>query len=158
MANYVDNIIINESESTLTVRTFIRSDNSGELINTPVVAASELNPPLGPGQYMSIYEMWYQLTNFTVQFSWATLTVPEPFWCAVPSTDSKQDFKAFGGLIDSSGMYARGVLLMTTTGFAGPASYGSFVFRMRKHANTTPNYKNVGIPLGIPPNEFILPN
>ena len=111
MANYVDNIIINESESTITVRTFIRSDNSGELINTPVVAASELNPPLGPGQYMSIYEMWHQLTNFTIQFSWATLTVPEPFWCASPNTDSKQDFKAFGGLIDDYDRLCRPCLL-----------------------------------------------
>ena len=154
MANYIENYIVNESESTLTVHSFIRSDGvTGELVNVPIVVASELNPPLGLGQYMSIYEVWYQLTNFTLALSWATLTGSTPFWCLVPSTDSQQDFKAVGGMIDSSGMYAQGALLMSTTGFTTSSAYGSFIFRMRKHSGNTPAYRNVGIPNGVPPGE-----
>ena len=55
MANYVENLLINEGPSAFTVHTFIQSDGvTGELTNVPDVAASELNPPLGAGMYMSI--------------------------------------------------------------------------------------------------------
>ena len=155
MANYVENVIINESDSTLTVHTTMQSDGTtGDLVNVPIVWASELTPPLDAGQYLSIYEVWYQLTNFTVLLSWAGLTYPDPCWSLTPSTDSFSDFRSFGGLIDDSGAYAQGGLIMTTSGFTSTTSYGTFVFRMRKHANTTPSYKNVGIPRGLPYNEM----
>ena len=135
MANYVENLLINEGPSAFTVHTFIQSDGvTGELTNVPVVAASELNPPLGAGMYMSIWEIWYSVTNFTLQFSWKTLTGQDRFWLLSPGVDSRMKFHRFGGLIDTSGMYAQGQLLMTTTGFTTPASYGSFVLRMRKRS------------------------
>lgn len=152
MANYVENLIINEGTSAFTVRTFIQSDGvTGELTNSPVVAASELNPALGRGQYMSIYELWYSLTNFSVVFSWKTLTGVHRAWVLSPGTDGYQTFQCCGGLVDSSGLYAEGQLLMSTTGFTTSSSCGSFVLRMRKHDGIGADFRNVGVSQGVPP-------
>lgn len=150
MANYVETMMIGEGPSTFTTHTFLQSDGvTGELTNTPIVAASELNPPFGAGQYMSIWEIWYQLTNFTVMLSWKTLTGTDRIWVMAPSTDSRQKFHRFGGLVDSSGLYAQGQLLMTTTGFTTNASQGSFVLCMHKHDGQFAGYRNIGLPQGL---------
>lgn len=149
MANYVETLLIGEGPSAFTTRTFLQSDGvTGELVNVPVVAASELTPPLGAGQYMSIWEIWYQLTNFSVMLSWKTLSGIDRVWVLSPSTDSRHKFHRFGGLVDASGLYAQGQLLMTTTGFTTSSSQGSFVLRMHKHDGQFAGYKNVGFPNG----------
>ena len=155
MANYVENLLINDGPSAFNVHTFIQSDgSSGELVNTPIIAASELTPPLGAGMFMSIWEIWYTVTNFTILLGWKTLSGIDRTWVLSPGVDSRMKFHRFGGLMDMSGMYAQGQLVMTTTGFTTTSSYGSFVLRMRKHDGGGSNPKNVGIPQGLPPNEF----
>jgi hypothetical protein len=148
MANYVKTTLIQEGPSAFTVHAFIKSDGvTGELVNVPIVAASELTG-LSPSMFLSMWELWYTVTNFTVQFSWKTLTTPVPAWCAAPGVDSRQKFHRFGGLIDPSGMYGQAQLLMTTQGFTLPSSYGAFVLRGRKHDGTPSAYKVVGVPQG----------
>jgi len=152
MANYVETVLINEGLSAFNTHTFLRNDGvTGELVNQPLIYASELTPPLGAGQYMSIWEVWYSVTNFTIQFSWATLTNSDPFMVLAPGVDSRMKFHRFGGLVDSSGLYAQGGLLMSTTGFNSTASYGHIILRCRKHENTAPAYKIVGQPRGLQP-------
>lgn len=152
MANVLDGKIIGESDGTLTLSYFLQADGeSGELLNIPVIAASECTPPLGAGQYLSIYEVWFQANNCSLVFSWKTLTVPVPFWSLAPGVDSRQKFHRFGGLIDASGMYSQGQLLMTTQGFTATTANMSFVLRMRKHSGQTPVYKQVGQPQGMLP-------
>ena len=154
MANTTDGKIIQESDGTLTLTYFLQSDGeSGELVNAPVIAASECTPPLGAGMFLSIYEIWFQCNNCSLIFSWKTLTVPVPFWILAPGVDSRQKFHRFGGLIDASGLYAQGQLLMTTQGFIATTANISFVLRMRKHSGQTPQYKQVGQPQGQPPYE-----
>ena len=150
MANYVETLLINEGPSGLNIKTFLRSDGvSGERVNAPLVTAAELTPPLAAKQCLSLWEIWYQITGFTVQFSWKTLTNPRPAWILCPGVDSRSKFHRFGGLIDTSGMYAQGQLLMSTTGFTSAACQASFVIRLRKHDVTPPNYACVGLLSGV---------
>jgi len=152
VANYVETLLINEGPSAFNTHTFLRSDGvTGELVNQPLVSASELTPPMGTTACMSIWEIWYQISGFTLQFSWKTLTGVDPVWIITPGVDSRSKFHRFGGLIDTSGMYAQGQLLMNTQGFNATTCQASFVLRMRKHDVAPPNYKQVGIPQGILP-------
>lgn len=137
MANYVETLLIDEGESAFNTRTFLQSDGAaGELTDKSIISGTELTPALVSGQFMSIWEIWYSLTNFSVKLSWMVNGSAVPFWTLTPSTDSRMKLHRFGGLIDYSGTTSDRKLVMSTKGFTAATSYGSFVLRMRKHANT----------------------
>jgi len=159
MANIVDGNIIGESDGAVTIAYYLQSDGAaGELVNQPVLAASECSPPLGAGQYLSLYEIWYQANGCSLTFAWKTLQGAVPFWILSPGVDSRHKFHRFGGLIDDSGMYAQGQLMMSTNGFVQTGANLCFVIRMRKHSGQTPVYKAIGQPQGQLPLETNLLN
>jgi len=147
MANIVDCQITNESEAAVTIRVYLQGDGtSGELLNVPLLAVSELTPKLLTQAYLGVEEIWYNITNFTVQLSYKTITGPVPFWTLNPSTSNYQDFARFGSLVDTSGMFAQGQLLISTKGFSSPASQGSLVIRLEKNTGKPPVYTRCGLP------------
>lgn len=152
MANYAETMIITEGPDTLTIQTYLQSDGiSGELVDFPILYPRDLTPPLPAKPCFGLWQIWYQVSNFTVSFGWgSSMGLTDPTWVICPGVDSREDFSGFGGVLDSSGTYGNGNLLITTRGFTQLNSTGSFVLRIRKlQPGTVPSYKIVGQTLGV---------
>jgi hypothetical protein len=159
VANILETQIINESEKSVIIRSFLQGDGTGEIVNVPLLSYLELTPPLTKG-YLAVREIFYQITNFTLLLSYKSNVGNEGFWAMCPSVDSHQNFESFGGLIDTTGMYSEGQLTLTSFGLTSPASYASFVIRCSKHIGTNKDfYKRVGRPQGeVPGVTALFPN
>jgi hypothetical protein len=113
------------------------SDGSGELVNYPVLAPSELVPPRPNNKpAFRIMQVWYGLVWFDVTFQAGTL-FPVTLWTAPRDADTHTDFRSFGGLLDQN-VYAvppsddNGILTITTNGFQPLGSNGVIILELRK--------------------------
>lgn len=146
MAHTIYTRLTNETDSTWMTHTFIRSDGAtGELTDQSIISVAELTPVLPAGMYLSIYELWYTVSNFTIQLGWKTSGATYPTLALANGVDSYMDFKPLGGVIDMSGATSSGKLVMATTGFTTTASFAHLIIRGRKHSGNTPNYATVGL-------------
>ena len=143
MANYVNSLLIEEGPSAFVIKVDLLADTTGELSNTVIVAGSSLTPALLTGQTMSIYAVWWQLSNFTIKFAWKNSSTTVPCWALAPGSSSHVDFAPFGGILDTSGSTSEQKLVISTNGFLTAASYGTFIMRMRKHDVVVPTYTSL---------------
>jgi hypothetical protein len=159
MANTLKTQIINESEKSVIIRSFLQGDGSGELVGVPLLSYLELTPNITQG-YLAMREIFYQISNFTLLLGYKSLTGNEGFWAMCPGVDSHQNFEDFGGLIDTTGMYSQGQVTLTSFGLTSPTSYASFVIRFSKHLGVNKDfYKRVGRPQGeVPGVTALFPN
>lgn len=133
----ITTIKVAEGPSSLILRVNLLSDGSGELINAPFLAASDLNPP---GRNVSpsfrVLQLWYACVWFDVTLSVGTLS-PVVLWTMARDCDSHIDFRSFGGLVDQN-VYASppvvddGILMLTTNNFAPVGSQGTIVLALSK--------------------------
>lgn len=126
-----------EGPSNITIRVNLLSDGSGELVNYPILAASDLNPPF-PNKSPSfrLAQAWYGMVWFDATLSTGTLS-PVTLWTFARDCDSHVDFRSFGGLVDQN-VYLNppvvddGILLLSTNNFATTGSQGTLVLSLVK--------------------------
>ena len=133
MANYVNSLLIEEGPSAFVIQVNLLADTTGELSSTVIVA----------GQTMSIREVWWQLSNFTIKFAWKNSSTTVPCWALASGSASHIDFASFGGILDTSGSTSEQKLVISTNNFLTSASYGTFIIRMRKHDVVVPTYTSL---------------
>lgn len=126
-----------EGQSNVIIRINMVSDGSGELVNYPIFAASDLNPPkrnISPS--FNLVQAWYSMIWYDVVLFAGTLA-PVQLWAFARDCDSHIDFRSFRGILDQN-VYASppvvddGVLNISTNNFAPLGSTGTLVFELQK--------------------------
>lgn len=126
-----------EGPSNIIIRVNMLSDGSGELQNSPILAASDLNPPrnnVSPS--FNIRQAWYATVWYDVVV-YAGLLQPAQLWVFARDCDSHIDFRSFGGIPDQN-VYSipstddNGILNISTNNFAPLGSQGSLILEIQK--------------------------
>lgn len=126
-----------EGPSNIIIRVNMVSDGTGELVNYPILSASDLAPPrnnIRPA--FNIMQAWYGMVWFDVTL-WAGTLSPVLLWTLPRDHDSHIDFRSFGGILDQN-VYINpppvddGVLSISTNNFAPVNSTGTLVLQIQK--------------------------
>ncbi len=125
-----------EGSSNIVIRVNLVSDGSGELINYPILSASDLNPP-SLNRFPSFYikQAWWGFVWFDVTAFAGTLQ-PAQLFTFPRDTHNHIDFRSFGGILDQN-VYITppdddsGVLNITTNNFV-LGSQGTLVLDIMK--------------------------
>lgn len=134
MANTITVTKLVESPSgNATFHVYLESDGvSGDLTDHVIVdSALDFVPALAKGENMVAWETWHELSGFSLQLAFKSLTGKQPIWVLTPVANTNE-FHCFGGLADRTGIDAQGKLVITTKGFTTTANIGAFVIRLRK--------------------------
>ena len=133
----VTTVKVVEGNAHLVIRFNFLSDGTGELVNYPLLAPSELFPPRPNNKpAFRIMQAWYGMVWFDMTLQAGTL-MPVTLWTLARDCDSHTDFRCFGGILDQN-VYAvpssddNGILTVTTNGFQPLGSAGTLVLELRK--------------------------
>lgn len=126
-----------EGASNVIIRVNMVSDGSGELINFPFFAASDLTPPRqNRSPSFNLVQAWYSMVWYDVTLFAGTLS-PVQMWTFARDCDSHIDFRSFRGILDQN-VYVNppvvddGVLNISTNNFAPVGSTGTLVLELQK--------------------------
>jgi hypothetical protein len=145
MAHTITNRLRNESDATWTIHVFLRSDGvTGELTDQRLLSSTELTPSLPAGAVLSVQEIWYSLTNFTVQVGWKTSGATLGAITLTSGSDNHMDFTRFAGVMDMSAGTSSGQLVISTVGFTTTAAFGHIIIRGHKHPGNALAFPTVG--------------
>lgn len=126
-----------EGPSHITIRVNLMSDGSGELVNYPILAAQDLNPPkpnVTPS--FNVRQAWWGLVWFDVTLFAGSLQ-PVQIFTFPRDTDNHIDFRSFMGMLDQNTYIVPpvdddGVLNITTNNFGVLGSQGTLVLDVQK--------------------------
>lgn len=127
MANTIKTDIIHDGERKVIVNVVITGDGSGDEAATTIVAKANLT---GTFDELKLIGIKAQLSSFAAQLLWdADANVA--FESIPADTSVDQDYRSFGGKINTAGFGKTGDILLTTVGL-GNGDHGSIVLEMRK--------------------------
>ena len=125
-----------EGQSSIVIRVNLVSEGTGELVNFPILSATDLNPSkpnVTPS--FNLRQLWWGFVWFDVSLFAGTLQ-PAQLWTCPRDTENHVDFRSFGGILDQN-VYVNppsddsGILTITTNNFI-LGSQGTLILDIQK--------------------------
>ena len=149
MANFIQRVILQDSQRHVTMHFWFQSDGSGDLRNEVVidpVVDFQNSTFVYQGMSLAVEQIWWDSASifgasFSGILSYDNPTQDQKIWSlgANPG-DTHIDFCSFGGIKDKTGIDGTGKILLNTVGLVDLSAQGSLILTCKKYNRPVSQY------------------